>query len=92
MESSVANISKAWTLRRTAHSTAVLIGLAVGVCFIVRYVPQYLVVTEASYGPYFWPRVGWVLPPVGVSLLAITIGRGGSSVLGSASQIRYRVA
>jgi uncharacterized membrane protein len=66
------SISKA--LRRAARSVAVLVGLAVGVYFIVRYVPRYFVVTEASYGTYFWPRAGWVLTHVALSLLAITIG------------------
>jgi uncharacterized membrane protein len=74
MESSVARMSDAWTFRRVARLAAVLIGLAVGVYIVLRYVPRFFVVTEASYGSYFWPRVGWVLPHVALSLLAITIG------------------
>lgn len=63
-----------WTLRRAAVSAAMLSGLAIGLYFVVRYVPQYFVVAEASYGPYFWPRAGWLLPHVALSLLAIIIG------------------
>ena len=37
-------------------------------------VPRYLVLTEQSYGPYFWPRSSWVLPHVLGGLLAILIG------------------
>src|SRR5688572_24175729 len=48
--------------------------LGVAAFFIVTRVPRYLILTEQSYGPYFWPRSSWVLPHVLGGLLAILIG------------------
>ena len=56
------------------RSATVVLGLAVGAYFVWQYVPQYFVVTEASYGTYFWPRVSWVLPHIVLALTATIIG------------------
>jgi len=57
-----------------ARGLAVTAGLGVGAYFVWKYVPQYFVFTEASYGGYFWPRASWVLPHVALALTATVIG------------------
>ena len=54
--------------------TVVGLGLALAVYFVATYVPQYMVLTEESYTPYFWPRVSWLFPHVLAGVVAITIG------------------
>jgi uncharacterized membrane protein len=49
----------------------VLSGLAY---FVAKNVPRYLVVTEESYGAYFWPKVGWLLPHVIGGVVAAILG------------------
>lgn len=42
--------------------------------FVLAHATGYFVFTEASYGPYFWPRVNWVFPHVFCGVVAILIG------------------
>jgi uncharacterized membrane protein len=42
--------------------------------FVVKNVPQYLVLTADSYGGYFWPKVRWLFPHVTCGLLAVVLG------------------
>jgi uncharacterized membrane protein len=48
--------------------------LLVGGYFVARNVPHYLIYTEESYGPYYWPRAAYLLPHVLGGLVAIVIG------------------
>jgi hypothetical protein len=48
--------------------------LSVGAYFVLTYVPAYFVWSEESYGPYFWPRAGLLLPHVVAGLIAIVLG------------------
>lgn len=48
--------------------------LAMGAWFVLDYVPKYFNYSETSYGPYFWPRAGYLLPHVIGGLVAIVIG------------------
>ncbi len=50
------------------------IAVIIGGYFIAKYVPHYFVVTEESYGPYFWPRAGYLLLHIIGGLVAILIG------------------
>jgi hypothetical protein len=59
------------------HKIAIVlwwVALTIGVYFVARYVPPYLVWSEVSYGPYFWPRAGYLLPHLVGGLVAIVIG------------------
>ena len=51
-----------------------LLALGVGSYFIAANVPGYLTLDEARYGPYFWPRAGYLLPHVLAGLIAIVLG------------------
>ena len=62
------------SMPRLLPRVAWVIVLSVAAFFLVTRVPRYLVLTEQSYGPYFWPRSSWVLPHVLGGLLAILIG------------------
>ena len=42
--------------------------------FVVKKVPRYFVLTEHSYGSYFWAKASWLLPHVVCGLLAAVIG------------------
>ena len=42
--------------------------------FVVKNVPRYFLLTPASYGAYFWPKVNWLFPHVASGLLAVIIG------------------
>jgi len=48
--------------------------LVIGTYFVASYVPRYLIWSEASYGPYFWPRATILLPHLLGGLVAIVIG------------------
>jgi hypothetical protein len=48
--------------------------LAVGVYFVANNVPRYLTIDETVYGPYFWPRAGYLVPHVLAGLVAIVLG------------------
>jgi len=61
-------------ISRLLPRVAWVIVLSVAAFFLATRVPRYLVLTEQSYGPYFWPRSSWVLPHVIGGLLAILIG------------------
>ena len=69
-----------WELgRRALGSSRTRLGLwllvlAVGAYFVVTNVPHYLTLDEASYGPYWWPRAGYLLPHVLAGLVAIVLG------------------
>ena len=65
--------------RAIAPSTVVnrvlwFVTLAVGVYFVARNVPRYLIFSPESYGPYYWPKANFLLPHVIAALTAITIG------------------
>ena len=62
------------SMSRLLSRAAWVIVLCLTAFFLVTRVPRYLVLTEQSYGPYFWPRSNWVLPHVLGGLLAILIG------------------
>jgi hypothetical protein len=49
------------------------LALAVGLYFVLKNVPQYLVWSEATYG-FYWPRAGYLLPHILGGLVAIVIG------------------
>lgn len=51
-----------------------LVVLAGFAYFVAHNVPRYLVLTPESYGKYFWPRAGWLLPHVVGGLLAVILG------------------
>ena len=42
--------------------------------FLFTRIPIYLNLTPESYGPYFWPRVSWLLPHVLFGLAATLLG------------------
>jgi hypothetical protein len=48
--------------------------LAIGLYFVVGYVPRYLIWSEEMYGPYFWPRATILLPHLLGGLVAIVMG------------------
>lgn len=48
--------------------------LVLGAYFVAKYVPKYLDYSEASYGPYFWPRAAYLLTHILGGLVAIAIG------------------
>ena len=50
------------------------LALAVGVYFVAKNVPHYLTIDEAVYGPYFWPRAGYLVPHLLAGLVAIVLG------------------
>ena len=62
------------SMSRLLPRAAWIIVLGLTAFFLVTRVPRYLMLTEQSYGPYFWPRSNWVLPHVLGGLLAIMIG------------------
>ncbi len=51
-----------------------IVVLAIGAYFILDNIPRYLVWSEASYGPYYWPRAEFLLPHLLGGLVAIAIG------------------
>lgn len=51
-----------------------LLTLALGAYFVATAVPAYLTYNEAAYGPYLWPRAGYLLPHVLAGLVAIVLG------------------
>ena len=61
---------------RGSRLTAALwwLALAVGVYFVATRVPPYLTIDEARYGPYFWPRAGYLVPHLLAGLVAIVLG------------------
>ena len=59
---------------RLLPRVAWVIVLSLTAFFLATRVPRFLVLTAQSYGPYFWPRLSWVLPHVLSGLLAILIG------------------
>ena len=62
------------SISRLLPRAAWVIVLCLTALFLATRVPRYFMLTEQSYGPYFWPRVSWVLPHVLGGLLAILIG------------------
>jgi hypothetical protein len=48
--------------------------LAIGAYFVVARVPTYFVWSEETYGAYYWPRAGFLLPHIIAGLIAIVIG------------------
>jgi hypothetical protein len=72
--------SKPASLDNTVSSSRVLTGLAwalavsIGAFFVLTYVPAYFIWSEKSYGPYFWPRAGILLPHILGGLVAIVMG------------------
>ena len=74
MEGRVASAPSILAPPKILRRILVGVGLALAVYFVATYVPQYLVFTEESYTPYFWPRVSWLFPHVVARVVAITIG------------------
>lgn len=60
--------------RRASSSILWVMLLGLGAYFVVKNVPHYFIVTEQSYGPYFWPRAGYLLAHIVGGLTAIVIG------------------
>lgn len=56
------------------HRLLAVIPLIGGVYFVAKRAFPYFVISADSYGPYFWPRVGFLLPHVVFGVLAITLG------------------
>jgi hypothetical protein len=50
------------------------LALALGAFFVATAVPRYFIFNEAAYGPYHWPRAGYLLPHVLAGLVAIVLG------------------
>lgn len=48
--------------------------LTIAAYFVLRNVPRYFAWSEASYGAYYWPRAGFLLPHVLGGLLALVVG------------------
>ena len=48
--------------------------LAVGLYFVATRVPPYFTIDEAHYGPYLWPRAGYLVPHLLAGLVAIVLG------------------
>ena len=48
--------------------------LAIGLYFVATNVPRYLTIDEARYGPYFWPRAGYLVPHLLAGVVAIVLG------------------
>jgi len=51
-----------------------IVALVIGAYFVLINVPDYVVLTEESYGPYFWPRAEYLLPHMLGGLVALLIG------------------
>lgn len=51
-----------------------LLALVIGGYFVARNIPGYLILSEESYGPYYWPRAAYLLPHLLGGLVAIGIG------------------
>jgi len=61
-------------LPRLVSRFAWAVVLVVGAYFILEGIPRYLTLSEDSYGPYYWPRVTYLLPHLLGGLVAIVIG------------------
>jgi hypothetical protein len=71
--SSLESVPRAQSLNK-ATLALWLLTLAIGSYFVAVSVPQYFAFNEATYGPYFWPRAGYLLPHVLAGLVAIVLG------------------
>lgn len=62
------------SLKRAVLAFLLIAGFALSLYFIYDKTPRYFVFTEASYGPYFWPRHNWVIIHVVFGILALVLG------------------
>ena len=69
--SSVARRLRASTGLRALSWAAIL---TLAVYFARAYAVRFFDVDAATYGPYWWPRVTWLLPHVGAGMLALFLG------------------
>lgn len=67
-------ISKTKKKKSLYPGMIITVAFLLALYFVSTRAIRFFVLEEASYGPYFWPRVNWVFPHVFCGVVAILIG------------------